>query len=124
MLLDLRWLLRKREHAQEALLLFCSLRRALEEKHYLAFYRLRRWLENHLRVSIRPRRDYPIQIVPLKLNRYCLEAISFQCLQAVQAELRPLLLAPKVEFSFRAEPSQDALTASDCGYSAIPLNPS
>ena len=48
LLLDLRWLLRHREQPEKALELFRELRRRLEDKHYLLFFRLRRWMENHL----------------------------------------------------------------------------
>jgi hypothetical protein len=46
LLLDFRSLLRARRDAEATLRLFCDLRRRLEQRHYLAFYRLRRWLEN------------------------------------------------------------------------------
>lgn len=47
-LLDLRSLLRRRENDAAALVIFRQLRRSMESRHYLAFYRLRRWMDNHV----------------------------------------------------------------------------
>jgi hypothetical protein len=79
-LLDLRWLLHRREDAEATLALFCKLRLAMEERHYLSFYRLRRWLENHLLLSIRPPGETRAHAVPVKLDRYCPEAVRARCL--------------------------------------------
>src|SRR5688500_1519454 len=51
-LLDLRWLLHQWKNAETTLSVFCQLRRSMEDRHYLAFYRLRRWLENHIEVTV------------------------------------------------------------------------
>ncbi|HUR47444.1 MAG TPA: hypothetical protein VMZ27_16295 [Candidatus Saccharimonadales bacterium] len=48
LLLDLRWLLRDEKQPEKALEIFQKLKSRLEEKHYLLFFRLRRWMENHL----------------------------------------------------------------------------
>src|SRR5688572_9129416 len=58
-LLDLRCMLRRQEDAEAALTLFCGLRRTMEERHYLSFYRLRRWLENQIEASVRIVRGAP-----------------------------------------------------------------
>ncbi len=98
-LLDLRWMLRSRDDAEAALTLFCKLRRAMEERHYLSFYRLRRSLENQIKARVRIVRGAPERTVALKLDWYCLEAIRFQCLHAgKQPGERPL--APRVCFTF------------------------
>jgi hypothetical protein len=99
-LLDLRSLLRHREDATATLALFCRLRRTMEMRHYLAFYRLRRWLENQVEGGVRVRRGDPERAAPLRLDRYCIEAVRYQCLHSV---LRPgeMFLAPKVHFRFR-----------------------
>jgi hypothetical protein len=107
-LLDLRWLLRHRQDAEAAVILFCSLRRNMEERHYLAFYRLRRWLENQVEAVIRLRRGEPEKIAPLKLERYCGEAVRFQCLESVREGREPLF-CPRVKFVFRCA----ARTVSD-----------
>lgn len=99
-LLDLRWLLRHRQDAEAALVKFCALHRAMEERHYLVFYRLRRWLENQVEAIIRLRRGEPERTTPLKLERYRLEAVRLQCLEAARQGREPLL-CPRVEFVFR-----------------------
>ena len=48
LLLDLRWKLGKSEDAEGALRLFCDLRLRMEQRHYLAFFRIRRWLEKNM----------------------------------------------------------------------------
>jgi hypothetical protein len=108
-LLDLRFMLRHGHDAEAILKLFCPLRLAMESSHYLAFYRLRRWLENHIEAQVRVCRGLPETAVPLKLDRFCLEAVRSQCLAAA---LRPgeRLLAPRVQFQFRvAVPGNTAL---------------
>lgn len=47
-LLDLHSCLRRRVDAEESLRLFCELRSWLEDENYLAFYRLRQWLQKHI----------------------------------------------------------------------------
>ena len=53
LLLDLRWQLGRRQEPETALRLFCDLRIRMENRHYLAFFRIRRWLENHLVAAVR-----------------------------------------------------------------------
>ena len=100
LLLDLRWLVRNREQAENTLRLFCELRRRLEEKHYLSFYRLRRWLENHLEVVV-PTAAEPLSL-PLRLDFYCFEAILAQSVRRARqsGQMKP---DSKVHFGFRAE---------------------
>jgi hypothetical protein len=75
LLLDLRWLLRNREQAEAVLRLFCELRRRLEHRHYLVFYRLRRWFERHIEARLDfPDREGGVRI-PLRLGFYCVEAV-------------------------------------------------
>lgn len=100
-LLDLRWMLRRQEDAEAALALFCQLRRTMEERHYLSFYRLRRWLENQIEAIVRIVRGAPERRVALKLNWYCLEAIRFQCLHSAK-KVGEAVLAPRVRFGFRS----------------------
>ena len=97
MLLDLRWFLHHREDCENALALFCQLRVAMEERHYLAFYRLRRWLENHIQVNLRASSETEL-LIPLKLDRYCIEAVRHHCVQSAV----PLgMSAPRARFVFR-----------------------
>jgi hypothetical protein len=99
LLLDFRHELRARQNAEAALRLFCDLRRRLEQRQYLAFYRLRRWLENHLIAEVKTCQAAAANIVPVKLDHYCVEAIRRV---ALCAGLRPgtVLLAPRVRFDF------------------------
>lgn len=113
-LLDLRWVLRERTDAEAALALFCQLRRSMEERHYLAFYRLRRWLQNHIEVNVRLRVDDSGRTVGLKLERYCVEAIRHQCLHAGRAQGEPVK-TPRVTFAFRSvEAVQASLSEKRC----------
>jgi hypothetical protein len=99
LLLDLRWLVRHREQPENTLRLFCELRRRLEEKHYLLFYRLRRWLENQLEVVI-PTVTGTIK-APLKLEFYCLEAVRAGLVRQARQNSN-LLRHSKVDFAFKA----------------------
>jgi hypothetical protein len=110
-LLDFRSLLHRSEDAEAIVNLFCELRRSLEGRHYLAFYRLRRWLENHIQANVRLCRGRPEQIVPLKLDRYCLEAVRYQCLKTAALNGH-LILAPRVSFSFRHSTQDQGSTES------------
>jgi hypothetical protein len=98
-LLDLRSLLRRRENAEATLALFLQLRRSMEQRHYLAFYRLRHWLQNEIQVNVRVRRGELERTCKLKLDCYCIEAVRCQSLRAVLGLNEPVL-APKVSFAF------------------------
>lgn|GEM_PF-1588098 len=100
LLLDLRWRLRRRDDAEAALRLFCDLRLRMEQRHYLAFFRIRRWLENHLLASIRTCPLAEAQFVGVKLNHYCVEAVRRVSL-CTALERGAVLLAPRLRFTFR-----------------------
>lgn len=100
LLLDLRWKLRQRGEAEGALRLFCDLRLRMEQRHYLAFFRIRRWLENHLQASVRVCPAAEEHTVPVRLSYYCVEAIRRQCLCAAMQQ-GAVLLAPRLRFGFR-----------------------
>ena len=99
-LLDLRWKLRQRNDAESTLKLFCDIRLRMEQRHYLAFFRMRRWLENHLFASLSICPDAEPQFVPVKLDHYCVEAIRRVCL-CVALRRGYVLLAPRLRFTFR-----------------------
>ena len=101
LLLDLRWQLRRRTEAEATLRLFCDLRIRLENRHYLAFFRLRRWLENHLVASVRVCPAAEERMLPVKLDHYCVEAVRRVCLCA-SLGYGSILLAPKLRFGFRS----------------------
>ena len=99
-LLELRWKLSQRDDAEGALKLFCDIRRRIEQRHYLAFFRIRRWLENHLLANVSICLDAKPQFVPVKLDHYCVEAIRRVCL-CVALRRGYVLLAPRLHFTFR-----------------------
>lgn len=113
LLLDLRWRLRQCTDPDATLRLFCDVRIRMEQRHYLAFFRLRRWLENHLVAMVRvcPASE-PVR-VPVKLNFYCVEAIRRFCLCAALGR-GAVLLAPRLSFEFhgvRAPVRREAVLA-------------
>ncbi len=100
LLLDLRWQLRQRTEAETVLRLFSDLRRRMEARHYLAFFRLRRWLENHLLAAVRICPAAEARTASVKLDHYCVEAIRRVCLCAC-LEAGSALLMPRLQFAFR-----------------------
>jgi hypothetical protein len=107
-LLDLRSQLRRAEDAEAVLKIFCELRIRMERKHYLAFFRIRRWLENHIVAAVRICPAAKPVFVPVELSHYCVEAIRRVCLCA--ALRNGPLLAPRLRFAFAsaAVPSRAA----------------
>jgi hypothetical protein len=99
LLLDFRSLVRARSDAETTLRLFCELRRRLEQRHYLAFYRLRRWLEQQLIAQISSLSTHVHTQVSLRLNFYCMEAIRRQslCAATQQGTATPPM---RLRFSF------------------------
>ena len=99
-LLDLRWQVRHRDNAENTLRVFCELRLRMEPRHYLAFFRIRRWLENHVVAAVRSCPAAEAQTVPVKLDHYCVEAVRRACLCAA---LGPgtVMLVPRLAFAFR-----------------------
>ena len=100
LLLDLRWQLRQRTEGETALRLFCDLRRRMEKRHYLAFFRLRRWLENQIVAEVRVCPAAEVRALPVKLDHYCVEAIRRVGLCASLGR-GAVLLAPRLRFGFR-----------------------
>ncbi len=100
-LLDLRWLLHRHQDAEEAVRLFCRLRQMMEHRHYLAFYRLRRWLENHVEVQIDVPYTGASRVIPLQLQPRSWEAVRHQLLQSAlpRGRIQP---GCHIRFDFRA----------------------
>ena len=98
-LLDLRQLLKARRDAEGALRVFSALRVSLEQRHYLAFYRIRRWLENQVAAEVKPSAEAPPVQVHLRLNAYCVETVRRQCL-CTALDLGVALSAPQLTFFF------------------------
>lgn len=80
LLLDLHQLVKGRGDAEATLRTFSELRRRLERRHYLAFYRLRRWLEAHVVAEVRGTPGDGGVDLPLRLDFYCVEAVRRGCL--------------------------------------------
>jgi hypothetical protein len=99
-LLDLRWQLRRGEDAEAVLKIFCELRIRMERKHYLAFFRIRRWLENHIVAAVRICPAAEPAFVPVDLGHYCVEATRRVCLCAALGN--GVLLAPRLRFAFES----------------------
>ncbi|MBN9692195.1 MAG: hypothetical protein J0M24_18270 [Verrucomicrobia bacterium] len=118
LLLDLRSWIRRREDAEAVLRTFCELRRRLEHREYLAFFRLRRWLENHLIAEVRVCPAAEPRPVPVRLQYFCLEAIRRASLCSALGSGEPLL-APRVQFVYRTQPSSDEPSISSRSVSAV-----
>ena len=103
LLLDLRWQIRQGNDAEAVLRTFCDLRLRMEQRHYLAFFRIRRWLENHLVASVQVCPAAEPHFTTIKLDRYCVEAIRRVCLCAALGR-GSVLLAPRVRFLFQSRP--------------------
>lgn len=100
LLLELRWKLRHREDAEGALRLFCDLRLRMEGRHYLAFFRIRRWMENHLVAAVRICPAAESHEILVKMDHYCVEAIRRVCLCSVLGR-GTVMIAPRLSFAFR-----------------------
>lgn len=100
LLLELRWHLHSRTDAEGALRLFCDLRRRMEARHYLAFFRMRRWIENHVLAAVSSCPTAVPRNAPVKLDYYCVEAVRRSCLCRSLARGEELR-APRVRFLFR-----------------------
>ena len=107
-LLDLRWTLIQADDAEGTLRLFCAVRRRMEQRHYLAFFRIRRWLENHIvaRVVLSPGADE--EQVRLKLDHYCVEALRRSSL-CVALQAGRAIDRPRLRFCFRGTQSRQEL---------------
>ncbi len=83
--LDLRWEL-SQPHAPETILReFFRLRAAIEERHYLACYRLRRWFESQFIARVSFDRTQPEQRVGLRLDVTDMQALITHCLACAGA---------------------------------------
>ncbi len=110
-LLDLRWQLRHRAEAEMALRIFCELRLPMESRHYLAFFRLRRWIENHLVAAVRFCPAAEPYFVPVKLGYFCVEAIRRACICAALGRGSAALM-PRLAFAFRSAPAAEIIRAT------------
>jgi hypothetical protein len=72
----------------------------MEGRHYLAFFRIRRWMENHLIAAVRICPAAESHEIPVKMDHYCVEAIRRVCLCSALGR-GSVLIAPRLRFAFR-----------------------
>jgi hypothetical protein len=110
-LLDLKFALLQRRDAEETLAHFYRVRSPLEQGHYLASYRLRRWLERQMKVSVSPGRDYPARSYPLRLTPSSIDALFASIRRVARNEVQRFPGGfPVVRFHFLNRP--ECVTAS------------
>ena len=106
--LDLRLLLAANADAETLLAAFFRLRRIAEDRHYLACFRLRRWLESNFSARVFFDRSQPPTCVPLRLDVCDCTALRTRCiLAALQGEMIPAW----VHVRFAAQPMPAVITA-------------
>lgn len=118
LLLDFRSLLRARVDAEATLRMFCDLRRRMESRHYLSFYRLRRWLENQIVGETHSMESEEMMRVPLRLDFYCVEAIRRLCLCAA-VQQGAAFPRRRLRFAFVPLPQSDSFSAAD-NFNCVP----
>ena len=106
--LDLRLLLAAEADAETILTAFFRLRRIAEDRHYLACFRLRRWLESNFSARVFFDRSQPATCVALRLDVCDCTALRTRCtLAAVSGGTLPNW----VRVHFAAQPITAAITA-------------
>ncbi|WP_438480030.1 hypothetical protein [Oleiharenicola lentus] len=96
--LDLRWLLAHSDDANAMVSEFFRLRALIEERHYLACFRLRRWLESQLVAWVSETRHSPAVCTELKLAG-CVESVRASCIR-LALEGAPTTPWTRVRFAF------------------------
>lgn len=100
--LDLRGAMVAGLDARECVALALRLRRALDGRHYLAFYRVRRWLSRTIELQARPWRGESWRRYALPLDCARLDEVENTAVARLASELgcdQPLSLA-QVRFAF------------------------
>jgi hypothetical protein len=97
--LDLRWQLAHSDNAEAIILEFFRLRALIEERHYLACYRLRRWLESQLIAWVAPNRHQAPIATDLKLDASNLDAVRAHCVR-LAVDHQPATPWTRVSFAF------------------------
>ncbi|HTO03968.1 MAG TPA: hypothetical protein VL069_09715 [Opitutus sp.] len=77
--LDFRLLLATSQDADEILREFYRLRSVVEEAHYLACFRLRRWLQSEIIAHVKLDRGQPVQPTPIKLDASSYRELCARC---------------------------------------------
>lgn len=100
--LDLRSLLADGRDAEACLATLFHLRALLDGRHYLAFYRVRRWVQRRLVAQTRAARNEPWRTRELPLDAARLDELTNSCLAALAAESSgELPFGARVRFAFR-----------------------
>jgi hypothetical protein len=102
--LDLRSLLTEGGDATAALHQLFRLRRLLDGRHYLAFYRVRRWVQRRIVAQVRAGRAAPWRTRELPLDAARLDEIVNASVAAVAAEDAAPHVDAQVRFVFRPAP--------------------
>lgn len=97
--LDLRSLMAEGRDAQACLAQLFTLRARLDGRHYLAFYRVRRWVQRRIVAQVRPDRTSPWMTRELPLDAARLDELVNSSLATLELEHAAL---PQVRFAFRA----------------------
>ncbi len=77
--LDFRLLLASSDDAEAILQAFFHLRTVAEERHYLACFRLRRWLETQFVAHVRLDRSQPRRELPVRLEARTYRELCARC---------------------------------------------
>lgn len=77
--LDFRLLLANSTDAEEILQAFFRVRAAVEDHHYLACFRLRRWIEAQFAALVRADRTQPFREVPVRLTANSYRELCARC---------------------------------------------
>jgi hypothetical protein len=110
--LDLRTAFARRE-AADCVRLALRLRHTLDGSHYLAFYRVRQWLQRVIGIQIRAGRGAAWTTFPLPLNSARVDEIENACLAAWGADRDPAELDwAQLRFVFRTEHASDPVFAA------------
>lgn len=95
--LDFRLLLASSTDANSILKEFFALRDAVENRYYLACFRLRRWLQSEIVAHVKLDRSQPVRQTGIKLDASCYRALCARCAFDAAAGER---LSPWVRVSF------------------------
>ena len=95
--LDFRLLLASSTDADHILREFFRLREVVEEAHYLACFRLRRWLQSEIIAHVKLDRSQPVRQTPIKLDASTYRELCVRCAFDAAAGER---LSPWVRVSF------------------------
>jgi hypothetical protein len=80
----------------------------MEGRHYLPFFRIRRWLEHNLVASVSICPAAEAHEVHVQLDHYCVEAVRRVCLCAALGR-GAVMIAPRLRFEYRKPASVETV---------------